>query len=215
MKIHISPGNTKLGSIPSFSLPPAITCPGSTALCRKICYAASSERRYYRTRNCWANNLTAVKAEKWTENMVHHIYCQCSRYWRIHVAGDFFSQDYLDQWIELAKIFSEIQFLAFTKSFKLDFSKAPTNLNILWSVFPDTIMEDIPPGARAITTIPGHDYPDSILKDAVKCGGLCTACQICFHSNENKLNVYFEAHGGGYNSAKARKEKRNGNSQKY
>ena len=201
-KLHISPGNTKLGPIPSFSLPPLETCPGSTGLCRKACYAKITYRLYKHTRACWENNLALIKANNWTEAMVHNIYVTASRYFRIHIGGDFFSQEYLDGWIEVCKVFPEIQFLAFTKSFQLDYSAAPDNLNIVWSVFPDTDLDSIPPGPKAITLIPGHTYPAGLLCSTVQSSGLCTACQVCFHSNKNNLNVTFEAHGGHYSKGK-------------
>ena len=198
MKLHISPGNTKLGPIPSFSLPPVWTCPGCTELCARICYAKLVYTRYKRTRACWNGNFEAVKVRTWEDMMIHHIHCLNTRLFRIHVGGDFFSQEYLDGWIKVCAEFPDIQFVAFTKSFDLDYSAAPGNLNIIWSVFPDSDFESIPDGPRAYTLIPGHEYPEGLLCDAVRCAGGCVSCGICFYSNSNGLNMAFDAHGGVY-----------------
>ena len=43
--VSISKGNSKMGAIPSVSLPPCITC-NPTAPCFKKCYAVKLSRRY-------------------------------------------------------------------------------------------------------------------------------------------------------------------------
>ena len=198
--VHISPGNTKTGNIPSFSLPAKKTCPGSTPLCRKHCYAKNNAERYDRTAACYKRNHAAVKLDNFAENMIHHIHSLNTRFFRIHVSGDFYSQEYLDQWKIMSAAFPYIQFLAFTKSFDLDYTSAPDNLNIIWSVFPDTDFDKIPAGPRAYTdfseTFVDAEYPEGMTDNAVKCDGLCTTCGTCFYSNENQLDTIFDAHGG-------------------
>jgi hypothetical protein len=53
---------------------------------------------------------------------------------RVHDSGDFFSQDYLDSWLTIAKVFPKKKFYAYTKSLHLDFSRRPDNFQIVQSV---------------------------------------------------------------------------------
>lgn len=52
---------------------------------------------------------------------------------RIHDSGDFFSQAYLNAWLEIAAKFPEKKFYAYTKSLHLDYTKVPYNLQIIQS----------------------------------------------------------------------------------
>ena len=100
-----------------------------------------------------------------------------------------------------------MRFLAFTKSFALDYSGAPDNLHIMWSVFPDTVFADIPDGPRAYTLCSeiGIKYPAEEMEritGAASCSGLCENCGLCFHANENDLDVKFHLHGAAVNGLK-------------
>lgn len=53
---------------------------------------------------------------------------------RIHDSGDFFSQEYLNVWIDAAINFPKRKFYAYTKSLHLNFAKVPSNLQIIQSV---------------------------------------------------------------------------------
>jgi hypothetical protein len=200
-RLYISPGNSKLGFIPSFSIPEDVNCPGATPQCRKDCYFKYMRLRLKRLDKTVKDNDQVVKTDPdWVNRMIHSIQNMNCRYFRIHTGGDFFDQNYLNGWIETCKSLPDITFLAFTKSFKLDYSAAPDNLNIMWSIFPDTIMEDIPPGPKAFTLIPDMTYPASMLLNIKQCAGNCLHCGICFHSNQNQIDVAFKAHGGKYNN---------------
>lgn len=52
---------------------------------------------------------------------------------RIHDSGDFFSQEYLNAWISIICEFENTQFYCYTKSFELDWSNLPRNLNVIQS----------------------------------------------------------------------------------
>ena len=200
MNLHISPGNTKMGNIPSFSLPAITTCPGSTPLCRKHCYANRNAQMYKDTAECYKRNHAEAEQSNFLETLGHHIHTLNARYFRIHVCGDFYDQRYLNIWTYIGKEFPNMDFLAFSKSFHLDYSNAPNNLNVIWSVFPDTEMSTVPSGPRAFTdfseTHVDAPYAPGITDSAIKCAGLCTTCGTCYHSNENQLDTIFEAHGG-------------------
>ena len=58
-KISISRGNSKMGAIPSVSLPCRVTC-NQNAPCFKKCYAARIELRYKESRNAYADRKSVV-----------------------------------------------------------------------------------------------------------------------------------------------------------
>ena len=101
MKVSISKGNSKMGAIPSVSLPPIITCPAN-APCAKKCYAAKLARIYPSVRKSYENNLDILNSD-WDEywRQVRGA-VSMARYFRFHVAGDipnaaYFKEDDLEE----------------------------------------------------------------------------------------------------------------------
>jgi hypothetical protein len=119
------------------------------------------------------------------------------RFFRIHVAGDFLSQDHVDAWISLASTNSETKFLAFTKRHELDYSQAPKNLQIVLSMFP---VMDMPPGhnshlPKAWLAQDKAGVEDArVPADAIECGGSCEACAMCWNLEDLKRDVVFHLH---------------------
>lgn len=127
-------GNAKLGKhVYTFSLPAGYTCPGAlTCLARADratgritdgedatvrCFAASDER-YPETRAMrWSNReaLRGLTADEMSQQLADALPTDAPIV-RIHVAGDFFSQDYLDAWISLAQSRPSTLFYAYSKS---------------------------------------------------------------------------------------------------
>jgi hypothetical protein len=128
-------GNAKLDdAIFTFSLPAGYTCPCARACLsmanRKTgaiadgpetqfrCYAATMEMRPVVRRAAW-HNLEALRACRSMEEMTRLILDSLTPFAgfvRIHVSGDFFSQDYFDAWIAVAKERTQTLFYAYTKS---------------------------------------------------------------------------------------------------
>jgi hypothetical protein len=198
-KTYMTFGNKKM-SIPLFNLPAKSTCPGSTEYCRKYCYALKSEQLFPSVKAKRENNLALTKSPDFVETLSKEIASVTFiKYVRIHESGDFYSQEYLNNWFKICKKFPEKTFLAFTKCFHLDFSKKPKNLNLYFSVWADTDTSKIKNKRikRAITVI---DYKWAIAKGidkavdiskAVPCNGHCDKCLVCF---ENKSSVFFHIH---------------------
>ena len=138
--IKLSTGNRKTGQgLWIFSLPAQSTCIGSTTMCRKRCYAMKAQRIYPNVRNSREQNLQETFKDSFVNDLTKAINTnKFITYFRIHEAGDFYSQEYLDKWIEIAEKHPRIKFLAFTKNFDIDYSKAPDNLKIVISIFPDS-----------------------------------------------------------------------------
>lgn len=214
---YVSPGNEKLDSedgtihIPNMSLlPGGDSCPGATPLCRDFCYARQVMIYSTRAMVRWTVNDYIVRhsLDEFYHDVWAYLRINPCQYFRVHVAGDFYNQYYLNTWVKIAEEFPKTRFLAFTKSFHLDFSGRPNNLVIMWSVFPDTDRETIPPGPRAYTMLDDAGILHHILvserprmDDALMCIGGCASCGHCFHSDTNRVDVKFNAHGRAYRYA--------------
>lgn len=199
--VKISKGNDKLDNIPNMSLVPVHTCIGMVDEC-KYCYARVSMRCSTWAEVRWRVNTFYAKnlLRRFYDDVCAQIYLSRTDYFRIHVGGDFFSQDYLYMWIKIATKFPQVKFLAFTKSFELDWRFIPSNLIVIWSVFPSTDFYSVPPGPRAYTKFDViHRYYPPVeiprLRAAMMCSGTCRSCGMCYHNDVNQVDVVFNAHG--------------------
>ena len=64
--VSISNGNSKMGKIPSVSLPPILTCPKGTP-CAKRCYAKRIYNRYPSVKNAYDKELEALENAETSE----------------------------------------------------------------------------------------------------------------------------------------------------
>ena len=97
-KISISPGNAKMGYIPSVSLPPVVTC-ANGCKCANKCYAAKLCRIYPSVRKAYQRNLDILNGndlEYW--HQVNQA-VKMTKYFRFHVSGDIVDQHYFN-WME-------------------------------------------------------------------------------------------------------------------
>ena len=139
-------GNTKLGDgIWSFSIPAISTCPGSTELCRSLCYATGGNFLHTSVRKSYAANLEATKRKDFTDKVVAEIQKRKLAVVRIHVSGDFYSIGYIRKWTNIVAACPDTTFFVFTRSWRvkrllpalMTLAKAP-NLHIWWSVDRET-----------------------------------------------------------------------------
>ena len=147
-------GNAKLGSrIRTFSLPSGWTCPGAKECKSKViivkgkrkvkdgpftkfrCFSASDEALYPSTYNARKHNMDELKKVKRsiidTIRLIENSIPNRTKWVRIHVAGDFYSQLYFDSWLLVAKRNPNILFYAYTKSIPYWLNrkdKIPSNL---------------------------------------------------------------------------------------
>ena len=176
-KLSISPGNRKMGAIPSVSLPACITC-NPNAPCFAKCYAAKIERIYTNTRNAYARNLDILQSDPDAYWIQVKAAAMTTRFFRYHVSGDIPNITYLLNMVQTARDLPGTNFLAFTKQYTIvnEYLNAggeiPANLKILFSNW----------GAWKCDN--PHNLPtcEIILKGSEPapnwkiCGGNCTAC---------------------------------------
>lgn len=192
--VTFSTGNTKIGEIANLSLPPVLSC-GKDVPCASSCYALKAMKQYPATRAAWTRNLEAYRAspELFFQSVRAFLILARPPRFRIHVAGDFVDQAYLDGWVATAKEFPDTHFLAFTKRFDLTFPAVTgTNITIVFSMWPGFGDPTVPfPKAwmkdpkNLDTRIPETAYP---------CSGNCDAdCFLCWNLNPDE-SVVFEKH---------------------
>jgi len=157
--LKFSDGNAKLEGISNFSLPAGHACPGAFqcqsrtvnnenekgfhvqdgAHCQFRCFAATDEAKYPAVRMQRWHNFLLLKDAGTIGAMADLIEKSLPKTWapiRIHVSGDFFSQDYFDAWIKVAKNHPTQIFYAYTKSIPLwvkRLGQIPPNLRLVAS----------------------------------------------------------------------------------
>ena len=114
--ISISKGNSKMGFIPSVSLPPIVTC-ANNCTCAKKCYAAKLCRLRPNVRNAYQKNLDILKNDIDNYFLQVKAAAMVSKYFRFHVSGDIPDMNYLDRMVKLAQDLPGTTFLAFTKQY--------------------------------------------------------------------------------------------------
>ena len=197
LKVTISHGNSKMGAIPSVSLPPILTCPDNCP-CAKKCYAAKMCRIYPSVKRSYENNLHVLNTDrrKYFEQVENAV--KMSRYFRFHVSGDIPDLSYFVDMVLIAARNPGTHLLAFTKRYDivnayLDYGgKIPENLKIIFSEW----------GSK---TIPNpHNLPTAavIFKGCEPaenwkiCGGNCAECACqgvgCWELKNGETIAFYE-----------------------
>lgn len=187
MQKLLSKGNAKLDkSIFCWSITPVVSCLNCSQ-CAKHCYARFPYNFYPNTKKAWDRNYALAKSGEFalyiTTQLSRARKCKTVR---IHVSGDFFSQEYINQWAEIAKQFPNLKFYSYSKVFGiLDFSPLTSlnNVNIINSI---TFDQGINFGNRErvdFLTKNGYKECPAIENDII-CGKDCSLCinteKVCF-----------------------------------
>lgn len=189
IKAAVSTGNIKMSQTLIFNLPTKTTCPGSTEMCRNKCYACKAERGYRNVLSSRMGNLEASKGSEFVDKItgvIKKYFKDGNGFFRIHESGDFYSQEYINAWFEIARQNPTIKFLTFTKSYMFDFSNCPSNLKLIYSVWEDTkhIMEGMT-----------YSFAGNVSKrgKCLECPGHCDDCRVCWYLKSD-VNVHFDIH---------------------
>ena len=196
-QISISHGNSKMGAIPSVSLPACITC-NPNAPCFKKCYAAKLERIYKNTRNAYARNLDILQTEPAHYWLQVKAAAMCTRYFRYHVSGDIPNGHYLKMMVQIAQDLPNTVFLAFTKQYPIvndylnDGGTIPENLKIIFSNWGAWKCEN-PHGLPTSEVIFKGSEP---AQDWKICGGNCAVCACrgvgCWELKNGETIAFYE-----------------------
>lgn len=196
-KISISKGNTKMGAIPSVSLPPIITCPAGCP-CAKKCYAAKLCRLRPSVREAYARNLdilTNSPAEYWSQVRAA---VKMARYFRFHVSGDILSADYFTEMVRTAQENPNTEILAFTKQYATvnayidNNGELPNNLHLIFSEWPGLDIPNYHNLPTAAVIFKGQEPHDNWKV----CGGNCTECACrgvgCWELKKGETIAFYE-----------------------
>lgn len=196
--VKISPGNSKLGAIPSVSLPALKTC--RSCACNEKCYALKLERIRKTVREAYQHNLEVLTYNNDTYWREVEASIMMTRYFRFHVSGDIPDRDYLEHMIRIAKCQQHCEILCFTKKFEMvnEYieTKAdelginlpprtahgralfqtilPNNLHLIFSAWPGLEMKN--PYNLPEAHVRFRDGTTTARTDAVECSGNCTEC---------------------------------------
>lgn len=179
LKVSISNGNSKMGAVPSVSLPPITTCPHN-APCAKKCYAKRIYNRRPTVKAAYDRNLAILESNPeiyWTQVKSA---ASMTRFFRYHVSGDIPNIEYLANMVKLAHELPKTTFLAFTKRYDMvncfvSDNAMPDNLIIIfseWGTLPISNPHNLP---TAAVIFKGKD-PEPNWKI---CGGNCAECASC------------------------------------
>ena len=203
--ITISKSNTKIGKIASFSVPTKRTCVGMTEWCGENCYAEQSEIQYPNVIASYNRNLNASKLSNFARMITLEIKALPATYksFRIHVAGDFYSVQYIKKWIAIVKANPQMVFYAYTRSWRIPHLVPHLrnlaligNMSLLCSTDIDTFnaSETIPHGLReayAGDVKPSSKYTYCPVQAKKK--PTCDMCNLCM-SSKIKSKIYFSTH---------------------
>jgi hypothetical protein len=150
-------GNKKVGeSIHLWSVPAVTTCPGSTATCRRVCYATKSRflLEAVKARLRW--NWQQAQRPDFVDRMVSEVRKKGCLVVRIHASGDFASVEYAEKWYEIIRRSPRAKFYGYTRSWRcadiaqvLERIAALDNCQLWYSLDADTgLPEHIPVGVR-------------------------------------------------------------------
>lgn len=113
------------------------TCPGANA-CRGVCYAKQGRYLMAGVKNARLHNFNASRdVLGFIASAIADLTRLTKRYnvVRLHDSGDFYSQEYLNAWKNIAILFPNTIFYAYTKSLHLDIETGkPDNLRIVQSL---------------------------------------------------------------------------------
>lgn len=180
MHVSISPGNSKMGAIPSVSLPSIITC-RENCLCAKKCYARKLERLRPAVRKAYQNNLDILLNDPDTYWREVEAAVMLSHFFRFHVSGDIYDASYLDNMVNLACRNQHCQILCFTKKYWLVNEYIPThimpdNLHLIFSGWPGLRMNN--PFCLPEAHVLFRDGTTTAKEGAIPCNGNCTECAV-------------------------------------
>ena len=192
LKVCISKGNSKLGNIPNVSLPAGKAC-ALNVPCRKDCYANKGTSKFPNVQHAWEQNyIMATNHRELYFNQISEFFKKSkTKVFRWHVSGDILDQNYLLSMISITNLYRDIKFLAFTKMYHLDFTTAPSNLQIVFSAWPNFPIISTP-GIRIAWMQDGTET--RIPQNSMDCPGSCTTCKACWNLKSLERDVVFHKH---------------------
>lgn len=178
--ISISQGNSKMGAIPSVSLPAGMTC--RECACQAKCYAKRLERLRPTVAAAYQKNLDVLQTDPETYWREVEAVIMLNRYFRFHVSGDIPDRQYLANMIAIAARQLHCQVLCFTKKYELvnlaisDGVEIPDNLHIIFSGWVG--LEMVNPFCLPEAHVRYRNGSTTASETAKECSGNCAECAL-------------------------------------
>jgi hypothetical protein len=177
-RVHISAGNTKIGSADNVSLLPIFTC-GNCKECKNYCYAIRSCRRGRDSvLKAWAENTYMAKHHRveFFEQIHAHLAKKPGGFFRWHVGGEIMDPGYFRCIVETAKKFPSWRFWMYTKEYSLvnHWRTLPDNLVVMYSKWSG--VECPNPYGRPEFRTRLYGMSMEPFKGLWRCPGSCQAC---------------------------------------
>lgn len=194
-----------------FSLPPSkqFSCPGETTACAK-CYAKKGNFVFANTKRLQQDNWEVVNTEENIPAKLSNIMPKNSNIYRIHISGDFFSQEYVDMWADVIKAKPHTRFWAYTRSFHLNFTKLTRLPNFtLWASADEYNLKEAKQFVRRFRKsgtklaygpwdkekeIPDNSFICPATSGKIEASGACEKCMLCVVKKRTNKNVVFIKH---------------------
>lgn len=159
--LTMSEGNKKLKPTDKvkfliWNIPAVTTCPYATPHCKGACYALKAEKQYPSCRESRERHYLESLRANFVERMIFTIEAHLNRpayqkakrvVIRIHESGDFYSREYLEKWVAVARHFEgnkKVVFACYTKSLPFFVGiDIPANMPARSSLWDDTEPEMI------------------------------------------------------------------------
>lgn len=190
-------GNSKMGKdVYIFNLPAKQTCtPTSWCLEGKngkpACYALRNNFLLPSVLKSTSERYEMSKSDNFIEEMINFIKKKKVKYFRIHSSGDFYSEDYIDKWIEIAKNCPETKFRSSTH--RRDLIQKVEELNSLPNVIVRESLDDEKNEQTTELNFSALSHLDIVKrKDSYFCPNSCPKCG--YYCWENRVNVNFDEH---------------------
>ena len=110
-----------------------LTCPFADE-CIKFCYAKKGAYVWSNVQPAFEKRYQLSKTNKFIEAMSDEIVKKRPDYVRVHDSGDYYSKQYLQKWLRIAKTFPEVNFYSYTNCIKMFKDiELPSNYDIIFS----------------------------------------------------------------------------------
>ena len=110
-----------------------LTCPFASE-CIKFCYAKKGAYVWSNVQPAFEKRYQLSKTNKFVPAMIDEIVNKRPDYVRVHDSGDYYSKQYLQKWLRMAKTFPEVNFYSYTNCVKMFKGiELPSNYDIIFS----------------------------------------------------------------------------------
>lgn len=177
-----------------FNLPRSTCLDYRTRLCNISCYAKRGNFSYPYVQKAMQHNLKQSKEPLFWKRVclqIENIILDTGvKRIRLHSSGEFYDKQYYKKWVKVTKSFPDIKFLAYTRNTDIDFSTAPNNFVIYFSVDESTRKTNKSCKLKSYldttsTGVSKHLARHPTIENGYICNSHCHECTYCWKGVKN------------------------------